>query len=96
MKAKSIARRQAAALRRGGIIVLFVAIPISALLFTYILPINEFGAELIRWADFPNLILVALFDQWMTVESKLFWQVVSSTFPLIVWGVAGLLVAQRI
>ena len=80
-----------------GIVILFAAIPVGALLFTYFAPINDFGNAL-RWlAWLPNMPLGMLFNHWMTdLDENLLWLVVLSAFPVVVWGVAGLLVARRI
>jgi hypothetical protein len=90
--------RHAAALApvRVGIVILSAAIPAGALLLPYFGPINGFRHAL-RWLVWlPNIPLEILFNRWMTVENKLFWLVVLSAFPVIVWAVAGLLVARRI
>jgi uncharacterized membrane protein len=84
------------ALVRVGIIVALVGVPIGALFFLYFGPIDAQSAALIKLADLPNLLLVALFNHWMNVDNKLFWMIILSAFPVLAWGTVGFLIARRI
>jgi hypothetical protein len=98
-KRNAVKPRHAAALAlvQVGIVILFVGLPVGALLFTCFAPINEFGNALGLLAWLPNMLLYVLFNHWITdVDENLPWLIVVSAFPVVVWGVAGLLLARRI